>query len=360
MTEVEEMQRRGVSSAVDLRSDSATQPTPEMRRAMMAAEVGDDAYGEDPSVNRLQARAAELLGHEAALFVPSGTMGNQIAIHLHTQPGQEIVCEARAHVYAMEGAMASRLSGCQFRPVAVATGRLLWGDVAPALRLERNLVAPERQPRTGLVVVENTHAAAGGTATSAAMGEDLTRNLREAGIPSHLDGARLFNAATALGVPARELAAPYDSVMICLAKGLGAPAGAILAGPAAWIARARQLRQVLGGGMNQSGVLAAAAMVALEKGPERLEEDHAFARQLAAGAVTIAGVSCEPPTTNIVLLDVSKTEITARQLSAKLLARNILTHAVDGRHLRLVTHAGLDTARCEEALFALRAVIERE
>ncbi|HEY7837473.1 MAG TPA: GntG family PLP-dependent aldolase [Terriglobales bacterium] len=362
LNEVEEMQGRGVASAVDLRSDSVTRPTVEMRRALMAAEVGDDAYGDDPTVNRLQARAAELLGQEAALFVPSGTMANQIAAHLHTRPGQEIVCEARAHIYTMEGAMTAVLSGCQFRPVEVASGRLTWGAAEPALRLEGTLIAPERQPTTGLVVAENTHAAASGAVTTVAMGADLCRRMRALGVPVHLDGARLFNAATALGVEVRALAEGFDSVMVCLAKGLGAPAGAVLAGRGAWIRRARGVRQRLGGGMNQTGVLAAAGLVALEKGPERLTEDHALARRLAEGAVMIAGVRCDldAVATNIVIVDVTQTEFTAQHVAAKLLERNVLVHALDVGRLRLVTHRDLDTARCDEALFALRAVIERE
>ncbi|MGH9392842.1 MAG: threonine aldolase family protein, partial [Terriglobales bacterium] len=247
------MASRGVRAAVDLRSDTVTRPSQEMRRAMMAAEVGDDVYGEDPTVNRLQARAAELFQREAALFVPTGTIGNQIAVHLHVQAGQEVLCEARSHLFNLEMGMAAAFSGCQLRPLSAPAGRLAWELVQPLLRLED----PYNKARTGLVVVENTHNWAGGTVTPPAATERLCVRLRELGVPIHLDGARIFNAAAALGMPVAQLAQPFDSVMFCLSKGLGAPVGSILVGSSEFIHRARVVRKMLGGGMRQAGVLAA-------------------------------------------------------------------------------------------------------
>ena len=358
MTEVEAMESRGVRAAVDLRSDTVTRPSQEMRRAMMAAEVGDDVYGEDPTVNRLEARAAELFAREAALFVPTGTMANQIALHLHTRPGQEVVCEVRSHLFNLEMAMAAVFSGAQFRPVAAASGRLTWGLVQPALRLEDL----HNHARTGLVVVENTHNWAGGVVTPPAITQDLCRELRQREVNSHLDGARIFNAAAALGVPVAELAAPFDSVMFCLSKGLGAPVGSLLLSSGEFIHRARSVRKMLGGGMRQSGVLAAAGLVALEKGRAGLARDHALAQRLALGLATIAGVHVDPAqvATNIVVFDVSQTEFDAAHIIARLAERNVLANALDPHQIRLVTHCDVDEAQCDEALFALRAVIERE
>ncbi|MGH9481949.1 MAG: threonine aldolase family protein [Terriglobales bacterium] len=358
MTEVEAMAERGVRAAVDLRSDTVTRPSAEMRRAMMAAEVGDDVYGEDPSVNRLEARAAEVLGREAALFVPTGTMANQIAVHLLTRPGQEVVCEARTHLVNLELAMAAAFSGVQFRTVEATSGLLTWGLVEPALRLGE----PQHHAQTGLVVVENTHNWAGGVVIAPEITRKLCSELRQRRVATHLDGARIFNAAVALGAPVAELAAPFDSVMFCLSKGLGAPVGSVLLGAGEFVHRARSVRRMLGGGMRQAGVLAAAGLVALEKGPARLAEDHAHARLLAEGLATIAGVRIVPEqvATNIVVFDSSGTEFTAPQIVARLAERNILASALDAAHIRLVTHCDVDQAQCEEALFALRAVIERE
>jgi len=356
LTESLPMADRGVRAAVDLRSDTVTHPSTEMRRAMMAAEVGDDVYGEDPTVNRLEARSAELLGKEAAIFVPTGTMANQIAVHLHTRPGQEVVCEASSHLFNLEMGMSAAFSGVQLRPVVAENGRLTWGAVEPALRLED----PYNKARTGLVVVENTHNWAGGVATPPVVSRQLCAALRQREVPIHLDGARLFNAALALGIEARELAEPFDSVMFCLSKGLGAPVGSMLLGSRDFIHRARIARKMLGGGMRQAGVLAAAALVALEKGRERLPEDHRLARLLADGLGQIRGVRTTPPDTNIVVWDVSATEFSAPTIAAKLAERNVLASALDPARLRMVTHCDIEQAACEEALFAARAVIERE
>lgn len=358
MTAVAEMEGRGVHAAVDLRSDTVTRPTPEMRRAMMAAEVGDDVYGEDPTVNRLEAQAAAIFQREAAVFVPSGTMANQIAIHVHTRPGQEIICEAKSHTYNVEMAMAAAFSGCIFRPVTSASGRMPWDLVQPALRLDD----PQNHAQTGLVVVENTHNFAGGVVTKPEMSKHLCGELRKLGVATHLDGARIFNAAAALEVSVADLSAPFDSVMFCLSKGLGAPVGSVLLGSAEFIARARAVRKMLGGGMRQAGVLAAAGLVALEKGPEHLAEDHRNAQLLAKEIPAITGLRLDPPeaATNIVIFDVGQTEFSAAHVVESLGDRNVLASALDPTHIRFVTHRDVGEAQCQEALFALRAVIERE
>jgi len=358
MTEVTEMEQRGVRSAVDLRSDTVTRPRQEMRRAMMAAEVGDDVYGEDPTINRLEERAAAIFEREAALFVPTGSMGNQIALRVHTRPGQEILCEARAHIFNYEMAMPAAFSGCLIRPVPTASGLLTWGDLLPWLHTEDSY----HRARTGLVVYENTHNMAGGVVTPPSLTEYVCKELHERDVPVHLDGARIFNAATALGKGVAELTRPFDSVMFCLSKGLGAPVGSVLVGSRRFIHEARMVRKMLGGGMRQAGILAAAGLVALEKGPGRLQEDHDNARFLAEGLASIAGVKIDPKKvqTNIVIFDVSGTEFDAPAIVASLRDRNVLASAIDKTHIRLVTHLDVDRTACEEALFALRAVIERE
>lgn len=357
MTDVSEMEERGVSSTVDLRSDTVTRPSAEMRRAMAAAEVGDDVYGEDPTVNRLEQRAAEILAREAALFVPTGTMGNQIAIHLHAHSGQEVICEARSHVFNYEMGMAAAFSGCLIRPVESEDGLLDWRRVEAQL----SLTAPYHRARTGLAVLENTHNLAGGVVLSVERTAELCRCFHERGIPVHLDGARIFNAAAALGVAARELAKDCDSVMFCLSKGLGAPVGSLLAGSRDFIHRARIVRKMLGGGMRQAGVLAAAGLVALEKGPARLAEDHALARRLAEGLAEIRGVTMDPAKvrTNIVIFGTSRTGFTAAEIVARMAEHNVLAGTVGGDAIRLVTHCDVDAAKIEEALHVIRAAIER-
>ncbi|HEV8524196.1 MAG TPA: threonine aldolase family protein, partial [Terriglobales bacterium] len=266
------------AATVDLRSDTVTKPTAEMRRAMAEAEVGDDVYGEDPTVNRLEQRAAEIFGREAALFVPSGTMGNQVAIKVHTQPGQEVICEERAHIYNFEMAMLGAFSGCVPRPIYGEDGILTWPEV-------KKRIAPKiyYRAQTGLVSLENTHNMAGGTVYRPEIGDEVCDGAHEAGIPVHLDGARIFNAAVGLGKPVAEITRKFDSVMFCLSKGLGAPVGSLLVGSQKFIEQARRVRKALGGGMRQAGVLAAAGLIALEKMPSRLQEDHANARFLAEG-----------------------------------------------------------------------------
>ena len=285
-------------ATIDLRSDTVTKPTPAMRAAMASAEVGDDVYGEDPTVNRLQARAAEIFGREAAIFVPTGTMGNQIAIRLHTQHGQEVICEARSHVVDWEMAMIAAFSGCQVRTLQADRGILTWELIKTAI-FPRIYYRAE----TGLIALENTHNRGGGTVTPLEVMEEIWAGAKDAGLPVHLDGARVFHAATYLGLPVAELTRGFDTVMFCLSKGLCAPVGSMLVGSREVIERARIYRKALGGGMRQAGVLAAAGLIALEEMPKRLAEDHANARMLAERLAELPEVTIDLGSvqTNIVI-----------------------------------------------------------
>jgi threonine aldolase len=345
------------SLVVDLRSDTVTRPTPEMRRAMAEAEVGDDVYGEDPTINRLEKRAAEIFGREAAIFVPSGTMGNQIAIKIHTRPGQEVLCEERAHILDYEMAMLSQFSGCLARPVRGEDGILRWEDLQRRIRPKTYYVA-----QTGLVALENTHNMAGGTVYPSVVADEICDGAHDAGLPVHLDGARVFNAATALGKPVAEITRKFDSVMFCLSKGLGAPVGSLLVGSRKFIDQARVYRKSLGGGMRQAGILAAAGLVALEKMPARLEEDHANAKVLAAGLAKIPGIKIDAGrvATNIVIFDISGTGMTSADFSRRLGERNILANGISPEAMRMVTHMDVDHAGCERALEAIREICSRE
>lgn len=343
-----------VGRVIDLRSDTVTRPTAAMRRAMAAAEVGDDVYAEDPTVNRLEQRAAGILGKEAALFVPTGTMGNQIAVKLHTRHGQEVVGEARCHLLDWELSMVAWFSGCLLRPVTTDNGVLTWDQLRHAVRAK----GPHNAP-TGLIALENTHNMAGGVVTPVGVMREIADRAHELGIPVHLDGARVFNAAAALGVPVREVVAPVDTVMCCLSKGLGAPVGSLLAGPAALIAEGRLLRKRLGGGMRQAGVLAAAGLIALEEMPARLHEDHANARRLAEGLTQIPGIAIDLARvqTNIVIFDVTGTGRAPAELSRALQNAGVLANGVGAMRMRLVTHYDVTAQDCESALEAIgRAV----
>lgn len=336
-------------SIADFRSDTVTRPTLEMRRAMAEAEVGDDVFGEDPTVNQLEARAAEILGKEAALFVPSGTMGNQTAIKAHTQPGQEIICDDRSHVILYEMGMPAQFSGCLIRGVPTSDGILSWSDVAGRLRH-----ATDHFQGTGLVVVENTHNMAGGTAYPLATIAEIAGNAHAAGVKVHMDGARLFNAAVAKGYSVRDAVAPVDSVCVCLSKGLGAPVGSVLAGTAEFIARSRRIRKALGGGMRQAGVIAAAARIALEDGPAQLAESHADAQYLAAAIRETKGVALASEVeTNILFFRVTRAGVSAEAVAQGLKQRGILVIAM-GDRIRVLTHRDVNRADCERAVAALR------
>jgi threonine aldolase len=334
-----------MSTLIDLRSDTVTRPTPEMRVAMAAAEVGDDVYGEDPTVNLLERRAAEIFGREAALFVPTGTMGNQIGIRLHTQPGQEVICESRAHILDWEMASVAVFSGCLIRAVPTARGTLTWSDIEPVIYKRGSFRAA-----TGLIEIENTANLTGGRCTRVDVLEEIWREAKERKIPLHLDGARIFNAATALGVDVKALTRGFDTIMFCLSKGLCAPVGSMLVGSDEAMEQARIFRKALGGGMRQAGILAAAGLIALEKMPARLHEDHANARLLAETLSNIEGVAIDLDAveTNIVIFKLSG-DVHGAELVSRLKTRGILASTVGPNTIRLVTHHDVDRAACVEA-----------
>jgi threonine aldolase len=338
---------------IDLRSDTVTLPTDEMRHAMANAEVGDDVYAEDPTINRLEARAAEIFGREAAIFVPSGSMGNQIAVKLHTRPGQEVICEQRAHVYNYEMGMMSLFSACSPRTIYSPEGYLTWDLIQPKISPPIYYYAP-----TSLIVLENTANMAGGVCIPPEVMDDVCDHAHEVGLKVHLDGARIFNASVALGRPVSELTRKFDSVMFCLSKGLGAPVGSLLVGSKEFITAARSVRKSLGGGMRQAGILAAAGLIALEKSPARLHEDHDNAKFLAQGLSRVPGVKIDLNTvqTNILVFDVSGTGITAQEFSKRLGERNVLAGAVNRELMRFVTHCDVNRADCEQALEAVEAI----
>ena len=333
---------------IDLRSDTVTRPTPEMRRVMAEAVVGDDVYGEDPTANRLENRAAEIFGKQAALFVPTGTMGNTIAVKIHTTHGQEVICETRSHVFNYELAMMAWFSGCVARPVTAAEdGVLRWADISKEYRPLHPHFAP-----TGLIELENTHNMAGGTVMPKELIDEICDEAHSLGLKVHLDGARVFDAAEYLGIPVSEICEKADTVMFCLSKGLGAPVGSLLVGAAEDIARGRLYRKRLGGGMRQVGVLAAPGLIALEKMPRRLGEDHANARLLAAGLAKIPGIGIDPSKiqTNILVFDVSGTGLTSSEISGRLKDRAVLANGISPTHMRMVTHFDVDRADCEKAV----------
>ena len=340
---------------IDLRSDTVTRPTAKMRAAMAEAEVGDDVYGEDPTVNRLEARAAEVFGREAALLVPTGSMGNQVAIRLHTEHGQEVVCEARAHVLDWEMGTAAAFSGCTMRPVAAERGILTWELVRGAIY--RNVAF---HASTGLICVENTHNMAGGTVTPVATARQICEGAHALGLPVHLDGARIFHAATALGIGVRELSAGFDTVMFCLSKGLGAPVGSMLVGSAEAMARARLFRKALGGGMRQAGVLAAAGLIALEEMPARLGEDHANAHLLAkaVAAHKAAEIDMETVQTNIVIFKL-RGGGDAAAFCAMLKANGVLASGIGPRVVRFVTHFDVGRVECARAAGVVGELLAR-
>jgi threonine aldolase len=339
---------------IDLRSDTVTRPTPEMRRAMMEAEVGDDVYGEDPTVNRLEQRAAEITGKEAALFVPTGTMGNTIAVKLHTEHGQEVICDSRSHVLDYELAMTAWFSGCLVRAIPTENGILTWDTIRPYVRPLGAHWAP-----TGLIEIENTHNMAGGTVYPLRAVREICDNAHGLGLKVHMDGARVFNAAAALGLPVREIVEPVDTVMFCLSKALGAPVGSMLAGPADLIRKGRLYRKRLGGGMRQVGVLAAAGLIAMEETPKRLFDDHCNAKFLAEGLSRIRGIAIDPAkvATNIVVFDVSATGIESAEISARLRKQGVLINGINPRQMRAVTHYDVTRADCSQALEALENAV---
>jgi threonine aldolase len=334
-------------NVIDLRSDTVTRPSPAMRRAMAEAEVGDDVYGEDPTVNKLQARAAEIFEREAALYVPTGCMGNLIAIKTWTRPGNEVICEQRAHIHNHELASISAIAGCMPRTVAAPDGNLTWDLIEPVIRPKTYYVS-----QTALVSLENSSNMHGGIVYTREETDAICDKSHAAGLPVHLDGARIFNAALAVGCSVAELSRKCDSVMFCLSKGLGAPVGSMLVGTRDFIDKARIARKILGGGMRQAGVLAAAGLVALEESPKRLHCDHENAKRLAKGLAEIPGVAIDPVkvVTNIVIFDVRESGKTGAEVSAAIKERGVLANPTGKYTIRMVTHCDVDRAGIERAI----------
>ena len=347
-------QEKNAMDIVDLRSDTVTRPSAAMRRAMSEAEVGDDVYGEDPTVNRLQERAAEIFGREAALFVPSGSMGNLIAIKVWTQPSNEVICEQRGHINQYELASMCAIAGCMPRTTPAPDGILTWDLIEPLIRPKTYYYS-----QTGLVSLENTHNMHGGTVYPPAVTEDVCQRAHAAGLRVHLDGARIFNAAVALGKTVADITRNCDSVMFCLSKGLGAPVGSMLVGSSEFIQKAHIARKLLGGGMRQVGVLAAAGLIALEESPKNLHRDHENAKFLADGLAKMKGISLDPANvmTNIVIFDVRATGRTAAEICSELGKRKILSGPTDKYSIRMVTHCDVNRAGIENALAAIAEVL---
>ncbi len=338
-----------MDSRVDLRSDTVTQPSQQMRQAMASAEVGDDWYGDDPTVNRLQDRAAELTGRESALYLPTGTMCNQIAVHAYVRSGHFAICEATAHVGGTEVSSAAALSGVSFQYLrAPDRGVLLGEQVADAL-------APDPYDVTvvDLVTIENTHQVGGGSVMSVTGVRDIAAVCADAGVPLYLDGARIFNACAVADVPVADYASLVSSMMFCLSKGLGAPIGSILVGDREFIREARRLKILFGGAWRQAGIMAAAGLIALEEGPQRLPDDHANAGTLAEGVAELLPDSVDPELveTNIVFVDVSGTARSAAQWREQLAAEGLLVTMIGGR-IRMLTHVGIGADDIQAALAA--------
>jgi len=347
-----------VDGIVDLRSDTVTRPSEEMRRAMGAAEVGDDVYGEDPTVNLLQKRAAEIFGKEAALFVPTGCMGNLISIRNWTHHGNEVICEERGHVNLYELASMSAIAGCMPRAVRGGEdGILTWEQIQPAIRPKIYY-----DSQTALICLENSSNMAGGTVYETARVNEICDAAHALGLKVHMDGARIFNAAVALNDSVANMTAGVDSVMFCLSKGLGAPVGSMIVGSKGFIERARIFRKMFGGGMRQVGVLAAAGLIALEKSPARLHEDHQNAKRLAEGIARLPGLKIDPAKvcTNIVIFDCSATGMNAVELCDALHAKGIWAQDTGFYSVRLVTHWNVDRAGIERSLVELESVVSRK
>jgi threonine aldolase len=340
---------------IDLRSDTVTQPSLSMRNAMAKAEVGDDVYGEDPTINRLEERTAELMGREAALLVPTGTMGNQIAVHVLSSRGSEVIGEAACHIFNFEmGAMAA-LSGALPRPVAAEGGILDPDDVERAIQPSAGYRTP-----TSLVVLENTHNLAGGRVVPFARMNELVEVAKRHGLPVHLDGARIHNAAAALEITAAELSGGCDTVMFCLSKGLAAPVGSMLVGDRVTIDEARRVRKMFGGGMRQAGVLAAAGLVALDEMLPRLIEDHRTAKRLGELLAEIPAIRLDPDSveTNIIFFEVSDdAAMGAGELAQRLAEESVLVHALGHDSIRMVTHYHISMDDVEDAAAAVRRLM---
>ena len=336
---------------IDLRSDTVTRPSPGMREAMAKAEVGDDVFGEDPTVNKLQQKVAELLGKEAALYVPSGTMGNQVCIKVHTQPGDEVIAEKGCHVFNYETAGMAFLSNVQVHTIEGKHGAFSVAQVKRAIRPKAYYM-----PRTRLICLENTHNRAGGTIIPIDLIKEMNALAKDEGIRFHLDGARLWNACAETGITPKEYASFFDSVSVCLSKGLGAPVGSVIASSAEFIAEARRYRKIFGGGMRQAGVLAAAGIYALENNAARLKEDHANARYLARELATIRGfdIDMDSVQTNIIIISLEKLGKTPDEVLALLRTKGVLLTLGNYMGIRAVTHMDVSTDQVKRAAQIIR------
>src|SRR5213592_282738 len=344
------------NTTIDLRSDTVTKPSPEMRRAMAEAEVGDDVFIEDPTINKLQEHAAEVFGRQAALFVPSGSMGNLTCILAQTQQGQEVICEESGHVYNYEMASMSAIGGVLPRLVPGEDGILSWQAISKAIRPKIYY-----RSQTALIALENTHNMAGGTVYPTKLSEEICERAHDAGILVHLDGARIFNAATYLGEDVADMTKKFDSIQFCLSKGLGAPVGSMIVGSREFIERCRSIRKMLGGGMRQAGILAAAGLIALEKGPERLQADHDNAKYLATKLCRIPEIALDPAKvqTNIVIFDLKKSGWSSADFLQGLAKRNVLAVRVDAERVRMVTHLDVDRSGIQKAAATVREVFKQ-
>jgi threonine aldolase len=341
---------------IDLRSDTVTLPTPAMREAMCRAEVGDDVYGEDPTVNRLEEMSAERLGKEAGLFVVSGTMGNLVSLLTHCARGDEVILGDRAHIFLYEAGGISVLGGALVHTVPnLPNGMLDPAEVEAAIRPPGNM----HFPRTRVICLENTHNRCGGTVLSAAQMATIKAVADRHGLRMHLDGARIFDAALALRVDASELAAPFDSVQFCLSKGLSAPVGSVIVGSADFVQEARRNRKIVGGGTRQAGIIAAAGIVALEQMVDRLADDHANARRLAEGLAEIPGVAIDPSVvqTNIIIFGLSNPSVSLADVVSGLAAEGVKMNTISPTQFRAVTHYGIEHDDIDRALIAFRKVM---
>ena len=342
---------------IDLRSDTVTKPTPAMRRAMAEAEVGDDVYGEDPTVNLLQLKAADIFGKEAALFCPTGSMGNQIAVKLHTKAGDEIIVEERGHILNWEMGMPAIAAGVTIRAVKAANdnGMLTWNEIESAIHVNQ----PYYACPTGLICLENTHNFGGGSVMSADETAEICNNAHKLNLPVHLDGARIFNSAVAQNETVANLSKSVDSVQFCLSKGLGAPIGSMLLGTQDFITEARVWRKRFGGGMRQAGIIAAAGLIALTESPKRLHTDHENARKLAEGVANLKGISidAERVQTNIVIFDVTETGKTSAEIVGELKQQNILAIPF-GKAIRMVTHCDVSREDIVKTLEILSGILD--
>ncbi len=339
---------------IDLRSDTVTRPTPGMRSAMAQAEVGDDVYGEDPTVNALESRAAQLLGKEAALFVPTGVMANQLCMRVHTRPGDEVIAEKTAHVIRYEGGSASALSQVQICCLEGDRGLLAAKNVVEAIRPH-----DIHHPPTTLVCLEQTHNVGGGSVYPLSTIQEITHVAGDRGLASHLDGARLFNAVVASGVSAAEFAQPFDTVSFCLSKGLGAPVGSVIVSTHDRVARLRRLRKMFGGGMRQAGILAAAGLYALDHHVARMQDDHNNAKHFALQLQQIPAVYVDPDLveTNIVLFEVVRSDRSTGEIVQALKDAGVLLNAVGEHRFRAVTHLDVSSADIEQATYRLGKVL---